>query len=274
LPAPPEIETLPDAGPPTGAPETRELIRFERVDKSFGETVVLADLDLSVAAGERVAIIGPSGSGKTTILRILMTLESPSAGSVLVDGEPLWDETPGGRTDRQAQRRIRRKVGMVFQQFNLFPHMTVLENITEAPIHSLKLGKEEARERARDLLDLVGLGDKLERRPWQLSGGQQQRVAIARALAMRPRVMLFDEVTSALDPERVGEVLRLIRELAETTEMTMLIVTHEMRFAREISDRVLLLDGGVIVEEAPPEVLFTAPREERSRAFLEAVLDH
>jgi polar amino acid transport system ATP-binding protein len=249
------------------------MVRFRGIGKSFGEHVVLDGLDLDVRAGEKVSIIGPSGSGKTTILRLLMTLERPSAGTIDVDGERLWDAAASDRANRRAQRRIRPKIGMVFQQFNLFPHMTVLANVTEAPIHTLKMDRAEAKARAVDLLELVGLKDKLDQRPWQLSGGQQQRVAIARALAMRPKVMLFDEITSALDPELVGEVLSVVRDLAHSTDMTMLLVTHQMRFAQDISDRVLMFDGGRIVEEGRPEVLLKAPSHERTRRFLSAVLE-
>jgi polar amino acid transport system ATP-binding protein len=253
------------------------VVRFEQVKKSFGDLVVLNELDLQVAPGEKLSIIGPSGSGKTTILRVLMTLEDIQDGYVYVDGEPLWHMERKGQllpADEKHLRRMRTKLGMVFQQFNLFPHMTVLRNVTEAPIHVLGMDKAEAEERAVDLLKMVGMGDKVGARPNQLSGGQQQRVAIARALAMRPKVMLFDEVTAALDPELVGEVLNVIRQLAEETDMTMLIVTHEMSFARDVSDRVLFFYAGQIHEEGPPEKIFTSPDRDRTRAFLKAVLEH
>jgi len=246
------------------------MITFRGVRKSFGDHQVLSGLDLDVADGEKVSIIGPSGSGKTTILRMLMTLEQPDAGRIDVDGEPLWSEDG---VDARRMKLVRRRIGMVFQHFNLFPHMTVLRNVTEAPIHVLGQDREEAEAHARELLGMVGLHQHVDKKPGQLSGGQQQRVAIARALAMRPRVMLFDEVTSALDPELVGEVLGVIRDLAHTQAMTMLLVTHEMRFAEDISDRVLMFDSGSIVESGPPSVIFHEPDNERTRRFLSAVLD-
>ncbi|HZI96114.1 MAG TPA: ectoine/hydroxyectoine ABC transporter ATP-binding protein EhuA [Actinomycetales bacterium] len=250
------------------------MISFTNVSKSWGDNQVLRSLDLEVRAGEKVSVIGPSGSGKTTILRILMTLETPDEGLVTVNGETLWDAKPG-TTPRETKqmRAARRNVGMVFQQFNLFPHMTALENVTEAPVRVLKMDAAEARERAVDLMELVGLAKHLDHKPPKLSGGQQQRVAIARALAMRPKVMLFDEPTSALDPELIGEVLNVIRELAHSTDMTMLMVTHEMRFAEEISDRVVMFDHGSAVEAGPPHEIFSNPAEERTRQFLRAVLD-
>ncbi|MFF2082207.1 ectoine/hydroxyectoine ABC transporter ATP-binding protein EhuA [Nocardia sp. NPDC058176] len=250
------------------------MIRFDQVVKRFGDNVVLDHLDFSVSRGEKVALIGPSGSGKTTILRLLMTLESISDGVIWVDGAPLTHTERGGKlvpAKEKHLREVRTKIGMVFQQFNLFPNMTVLENITEAPIHVLGKSKTEARERARHLLDVVGLADKADEHPTRLSGGQQQRVAIARCCAMDPKVMLLDEVTSALDPELVGDVLDVLRTIAETTDITMLIVTHEMRFAREVSDRVLMFDAGRIIEQGPPEQIFEDPTNERTRKFLEAV---
>ncbi|MFC7344329.1 ectoine/hydroxyectoine ABC transporter ATP-binding protein EhuA [Saccharopolyspora griseoalba] len=249
------------------------MISFAGVGKSFGDNHVLRELDLSVAEGEKVSIIGPSGSGKTTILRLLMTLEGPDSGLVQVDGETLWDCRSGSAVDARKQSEVRRKIGMVFQHFNLFPHMTVLDNVTLSPVRVLGMGKEEARQRAVELLQLVGLDSHLSHKPGQLSGGQQQRVAIARALAMRPKVMLFDEVTSALDPELIGEVLSVIRDLANTTSMTMLLVTHEMRFAEEISDRVLMFDSGAVVESGPPHQIFETPQHERTQRFLKAVLE-
>ncbi|MEJ2654533.1 MAG: amino acid ABC transporter ATP-binding protein, partial [Acidihalobacter sp.] len=207
--------------------------------------------------------------------RILMTLEEIQGGEVFIDGEPLWHEP--GKPDKLASvsylRQMRTKVGIVFQQFNLFPHMTALRNVIEAPIRVLKTPRKEAEERARDLLARVGLGDRCDAYPAQLSGGQQQRVAIARALAMRPEIMLFDEPTSALDPEMVGEVLNVIRELAEESELTMLIVTHEMRFARDVADRVCFLDKGQVLEEGPPDQVLLNPQEERIQAFLSSLLD-
>ena len=247
-------------------------ISFSNVSKAWGPNHVLRGLNFEVKAGEKVSIIGPSGSGKTTILRILMTLEVPDEGVVAVGGDILWNAKHGVKNKETKQTiATRRKVGMVFQQFNLFPHMTTLENVIEAPIHVLGISKEEATERAIDLLELVGLKDHMKHTPPELSGGQQQRVAIARALAMRPWVMLFDEPTSALDPELIGEVLNVIRRLATTTDMTMLMVTHEMRFAQEISDRVVMFDKGVVVEQGPPEQLFKNPQHERTRQFLKAV---
>nr|WP_304599288.1 ectoine/hydroxyectoine ABC transporter ATP-binding protein EhuA [Leucobacter edaphi] len=250
-------------------------ISFENVSKTWGENRVLRGLDFDVKPGEKVSIIGPSGSGKTTILRILMTLETPDVGLVTVGGDVLWDVRKGDRARETKQTaRTRRKIGMVFQQFNLFPHMTVLENVIEAPIQVRGMSKADAVARATELLELVGLKDHMKHIPPQLSGGQQQRVAIARALAMQPEVMLFDEPTSALDPELIGEVQNVIRRLATTTNMTMLMVTHEMRFAREISDRVVMFDQGQVVEQGPPDQLFGSPREERTRRFLEAVTGH
>jgi polar amino acid transport system ATP-binding protein len=246
------------------------------VNKYFGENHVLKDLDLDVPAGQKTAIIGPSGSGKTTILRLLMTLETPTSGDILIDGEPLgrvWDGTRYTVLPAATTRAVRSRIGMVFQQFNLFPHMTVLRNITEAPMRSLGMSRAEAEAAALTLLGQVGLSDKATAYPRQLSGGQQQRVAIARALAMQPHIMLFDEVTSALDPELVGDVLAVIRDLAATTNTTMLLVTHEMSFARRISDRVIFMADGAVVEDAPPEDIFTNPSSPRTRAFLRAVLE-
>ncbi|MDF3297686.1 ectoine/hydroxyectoine ABC transporter ATP-binding protein EhuA [Streptomyces tropicalis] len=244
----------------------RELIRLDQVTKRFGGTTVLDRLDFTVDPGKHVTLIGPSGSGKTTILRLLMTLTKPDEGTITVDGEQLF---PASEKER---REARKKIGMVFQQFNLFPNMTVLRNITEAPVTVLGLSRDEAEVRARELLDLVGLADKCDARPTQLSGGQQQRVAIARALAMRPRVLLLDEVTSALDPELVAGVLDLLRDIARSTDITMLCVTHEMNFARDISDQVLMFDAGRVIESGPPEKLFGDPEQERTREFLSAVL--
>ncbi len=250
-------------------------VRFQQVTKRFGDLVVLDELDMDVAPGEKVVIIGPSGSGKTTILRVLMTLERPEAGTVEVGGEHLYHEARNGdlvaASDKHI-RQVRRKISMVFQHFNLFPHMTALDNVAFAPRKVLGLSKDEANERASNLLQVVGLADKVGEHPSRLSGGQKQRVAIARALAMEPEVMLFDEVTSALDPELVGEVLGVLRDLAENTNMTMLLVTHEMGFAREIGDRVLMFDAGRVVEQGPPEQIFGDPQEQRTRDFLHAVL--
>ncbi|MHB1064904.1 MAG: ectoine/hydroxyectoine ABC transporter ATP-binding protein EhuA [Georgenia sp.] len=250
-------------------------LRFEHVVKKFGDHVVLNDLNFDVGKGERVTLIGPSGSGKTTILRLVMTLEHLTGGVLYVDGKPLTHEMRGGRRVERRPKDVARMttmIGMVFQQFNLFPNMSVLENITEAPVHVLGRSREAARERALELLDMVGLADKVDAHPTRLSGGQQQRVAIARALAMDPEILLLDEVTSALDPELVGEVLTVLRDVARSTDITMLIVTHEMQFAAEVSNRVLMFDGGRILEEASPEVMFSDPREQRTQEFLQAVL--
>ncbi|GAB3616243.1 ectoine/hydroxyectoine ABC transporter ATP-binding protein EhuA [Okibacterium endophyticum] len=250
-------------------------IAFVDVEKRFGDNVVLNGLNFEVAKGDRVTLIGPSGSGKTTILRLVMTLEEATDGYIYIDGEPLTHEERDGKRvelKEKHKNQIRKRIGMVFQQFNLFPNMTVIENIIEAPVHVLGMSKDDAIAKGRELLDQVGLADKENAHPLELSGGQQQRVAIARALAMDPEVLLLDEVTSALDPEIVGEVLGILRNVAETTDITMLIVTHEMQFARDVSNRVLMFDGGRIIEEASPDVMFSNPTEERTKAFLQAVL--
>ncbi|MFT2020050.1 ectoine/hydroxyectoine ABC transporter ATP-binding protein EhuA [Streptomyces sp. 796.1] len=264
-----------EAPTPNPAVDGSELIRFDKVTKRFGANTVLDDLDFTVASGKHVTLIGPSGSGKTTILRLLMTLIKPDEGTIRVDGDYLTHEPKNGRlvpAGEKHTREVRKKIGMVFQQFNLFPNMRVLRNITEAPVHVLGLDKDEAEQRARELLDLVGLGDKCDAYPTQLSGGQQQRVAIARALAMRPQVLLLDEVTSALDPELVAGVLDVLRDLAHTTDITMVCVTHEMNFARDISDDVLMFDAGRVIESGSPEKIFSEPEHERTREFLSAVL--
>ncbi|MFC0207808.1 ectoine/hydroxyectoine ABC transporter ATP-binding protein EhuA [Chelativorans intermedius] len=255
---------------------TTPMVKFENVTKRYGALTVLDSLNLEIAPDEKVAIIGPSGSGKTTVLRMLMTLERINDGIIYVDGEPLTHMPKNGRlvpADERYLRRVRGKIGMVFQHFNLFPHMSALRNCMEAPIHVLGLSRQEAEQRAAELLDMVGLSDKKHQYPSQLSGGQQQRVAIARALAMRPKVMLFDEVTSALDPELVGEVLNVIRKLGKEHNLTMLMVTHQMGFAKEFADRVCFFYGGQIVESGRPEEIFSAPKEERTRQFLSAVLE-
>jgi polar amino acid transport system ATP-binding protein len=240
------------------------VIEVINLCKRFGSLEVLKNVSLRVAEGEVVCIIGPSGSGKSTLLRCLNFLEVPTSGEVIIDGSPLGDKDTN-------INEVRQKVGMVFQLFNLFPHKTALENVSMGPLKVKRLPKREAEEIGRLLLAKVGLSDKADAYPHQLSGGQQQRVAIARALAMQPKVMLFDEPTSALDPEMVGEVLNVMKELAREG-MTMVVVTHEMGFAREVGDRVVFLDEGKIIEENRPEELFFSPREERTRAFLSKIL--
>ncbi|MBT2209933.1 MULTISPECIES: ectoine/hydroxyectoine ABC transporter ATP-binding protein EhuA [Actinomadura] len=270
----PPTDTTPekDAAPLRGSAPG---IRFEKVIKRFGSNTVLRELDFTVAPGERVTLIGPSGSGKTTILRLLMTLEKPDGGLIFVGDDPLWHMDRGGKRVPANQKHLhemRKRIGMVFQQFNLFPNMNVLRNLTEGPMRVLGVPRDEAVERAKGLLDLVGLADKIDAHPSQLSGGQQQRVAIARALAMEPQVLLLDEVTSALDPELVVGVQDLLRDIARQSDLTLLCVTHEMTFAKDISDRVLMFDQGQIVEEGPPERMFGEPSEQRTRDFLQAVL--
>lgn len=254
----------------------RPMVRFEKVSKRYGPLTVLDSLELDVARNEKVAIIGPSGSGKTTVLRMLMTLEAIDDGVIWVEGEPLTHMERNGKlvpADRAHIRKIRAKIGMVFQSFNLFPHMTAMANCIEAPITVLGMSRKEAEERAAGLLEMVGLGQKKAHYPSQLSGGQQQRVAIARALAMRPKIMLFDEVTSALDPELVGEVLQVIRRLGSEHDLTMLMVTHQMGFAKEFADRVCFFYQGKICEQGPPKAFFGNPQNERTKQFLHAVLE-
>ena len=254
----------------------KPIVSFKGVTKRYGDLTVLDQLDLDVAPNEKVAVIGPSGSGKTTVLRMLMTLERIDQGIIHVDGKPLTHMERNGQmvpADEKYLRSVRVNIGMVFQHFNLFPHMTALRNCMEAPLHVLGLPKQEAQERAAELLDMVGLGDKKDAYPSRLSGGQQQRVAIARALAMRPKVMLFDEVTSALDPELVGEVLTVIRKLGKEHNLTMLMVTHQMGFAKEFSDRVCFFYAGKIAEQGKPSEIFANPKNERTQAFLSAVLE-
>jgi polar amino acid transport system ATP-binding protein len=240
-------------------------IEIKDLHKSFGSNEVLRGIDFHVRTGEVVCVIGPSGSGKSTLLRCVNLLEEPTKGTVRVTGAEITDP----EIDIDA---VRRRIGMVFQSFNLFPHLTALGNVTIAQRKVLRRGKAEAERSAREVLERVGLADKLASYPAQLSGGQQQRVAIARALAMGPEVMLFDEPTSALDPELVGDVLGVMRELAEEG-MTMLVVTHEMSFAREVADRVVFMDDGVVVEEGPPVQVIDAPHHDRTRAFLSRVLN-
>jgi polar amino acid transport system ATP-binding protein len=251
-------------------------VRFDKVTKRYGALTVLDSLELDITRGEKVAIIGPSGSGKTTVLRMLMTLETIDEGVIYVDGEPLTHMERNGKlvpADMAHIRKVRSKIGMVFQSFNLFPHMTAMQNCIEAPTTVLGMKKSEAEERAANLLDMVGLAAKKNHYPSQLSGGQQQRVAIARALAMRPKIMLFDEVTSALDPELVGEVLQVIRKLGTEHDLTMLMVTHQMGFAKEFADRVCFFASGKICEQGPPTEFFSKPKNERTRQFLHAVLE-
>src|SRR5438067_4824246 len=247
-----------------------EMVRAEKIVKHFGNLTVLNGIDLSVKRGQVVVIIGPSGSGKTTLLRCINHLEKIDSGHIYIEGEMLGYREVNGRLveDREVTiARIRSQIGFVFQRFNLFPHMTALENVIEAPIHVLHQPKAEVKERAVTLLEKVGLADKADAYPHKLSGGQQQRVAIARALAMNPKLMLFDEATSALDPELVGEVLKVMRQLAEEG-MTMVVVTHEMGFAREVADHVIFMDKAVIVEQGTPEQVFDHCENERTRAFL------
>jgi polar amino acid transport system ATP-binding protein len=249
------------------------MLRLRGVEKRFGELEVLKGIDLDVQRGEVICILGPSGSGKSTLLRCVNLLEPPEEGEILLEGQDIC-KGPGSGTGEQSWNLdfVRQRVGMVFQQFNLFPHKTVLENVTMAPENVLGQSKGEAREKGTALLERVGLADKLAQYPERLSGGQQQRVAIARALAMEPHVMLFDEVTSALDPELVKEVLDTMRELA-AEGMTMLVVTHEIGFAKEVGDQVVFMDGGVIVEQGKPTEILENPREERTKQFLGLVLD-
>jgi polar amino acid transport system ATP-binding protein len=256
--------------------ENGPMVRMSEVTKRFGNLTVLDQLELDVARNEIVSIIGPSGSGKTTVLRVLMTLEEIDGGVVYIDGKPLTHMEKNGRlvqANNRHLRDMRLNIGMVFQQFNLFPHMTAIENCMEAPIHVLGLSRTEARQRAEELLEMVGLSDKMNQHPVTLSGGQQQRVAIARALAMRPKVMLFDEVTSALDPEVIGEVLSVIRKLASEHSLTMIMVTHQIGFAREISHRVCFFYEGRIAEQGPPNQLIGNPQNPRTKRFLRAVLE-
>ena len=255
---------------------TQPMVRFCDVSKRYGSLTVLDHLDLDIAAGEKVAIIGPSGSGKSTLLRVLMMLETIDTGMIEVDGNPITHMSRHGElvpASEAYKRQARSQIGMVFQNFNLFPHMTALQNTMIAPMKSLGLDRQQAETRGRELLDRVGLTDKLDHYPSQLSGGQQQRVAIARALAMRPKVMLFDEVTSALDPELCGEVLGVIRRLSEEHQLTMLMVTHQMGFAKDFADRVCFFSEGKVAEQGPPQQLFGNPQQERTQQFLNAVMD-
>ena len=250
----------PQADEAVTSPNGRPMIQLEGVRKSFGDNLVLDGIDLSVAHGEVLVIIGPSGSGKSTLLRCVNLLEPIQAGRIFLEGEEITGKGAPVST-------VRQRVGIVFQQFNLFPHLTALDNLTLAARRIRKMRRRDAETRARELLAMVGLEEKAEQHPHQLSGGQQQRVAIARALMMNPHVMLFDEVTSALDPELVGEVLVVMRDLARMG-MTMLVVTHEMHFARDVGDRVVFMDEGKIVEEGLPEDILDRPRKERTQRFL------
>ena len=252
--------------PADAAPADRPLVRISHVSKFYGDFQALDDVSLDIRRGEVVAVIGASGSGKSTLCRTVNRLETIQEGTIEIDGELLPEE---GRE----LTRLRAEVGMVFQSFNLFPHRTVLDNITLAPMRVRRQPRAQAQERARELLERVGLADQASKRPTQLSGGQAQRVAIARALAMDPKIMLFDEPTSALDPEMINEVLDVMKSLA-AEGMTMLVVTHEMGFARSVADRVVFMDAGQIVEEAPPAQFFSAPDSERARDFLSKILSH
>ena len=246
--------------------ENGHFVALENVSKSFGDNLVLRNLDLEVDLHQVVCLIGASGSGKSTLLRCVNRLEQVDSGRIVVDGIEVTDP----KVDVNV---LRRRIGIVFQAFNLFPHMTVMENVTLAPRKANGLSKSEATARAQELLNLIGLLDKADEFPDRLSGGQQQRVAIIRALAMEPKLMLLDEITSALDPQLVAEVLALVRSLAEEVGMTMMIATHEMSFAREVATNVCFLDEGVILEQGPPEQIFTAPKEERTREFLARVIE-
>ena len=253
----------------------RPMVDAQNVHKAFRRNEVLRGITMQVQRGEVVVLIGPSGSGKTTFLRCINHLEKINAGRIYIEGELIgYRELPNGDIKEDTEANIaktRAEIGMVFQRFNLFPHLTALQNIIEAPIQVRHIARDQAEARGRALLAKVGLADKAEAYPARLSGGQQQRVAIARALAMDPKLMLFDEATSALDPELVGEVLKVMRQLAEEG-MTMVVVTHEMGFAREVADRVIFMDGGVIVEQGSPDAIFSSPREERTRGFLRKIL--
>ncbi len=253
---------------------TGPMVKAEGIHKRFGRLEVLKGINLEVQRGEVMCLLGPSGSGKSTFLRCINHLEKINSGRLSVDGELVGYREAGGKLHELHERDVGRKraqIGMVFQQFNLFPHMTAIDNVTLAPVHVTGVSREEARSRARELLDKVGLGDKLDTYPVALSGGQQQRVAIARALAMQPKLMLFDEPTSALDPELVGDVLDTMRQLAHDG-MTMIVVTHEMGFAREVADEVVFMDAGVVVEAGKPAEVLDNPRHERTRTFLHKVL--
>ncbi|WP_370508657.1 amino acid ABC transporter ATP-binding protein [Mycobacterium sp. SA01] len=252
--------------------EQLPIVSVQNVSRTLGGRRVLDNVSLDVMRGEVVVLIGPSGAGKTTLLRSLNHLETVDSGRILIGGTPIGHRDSGGtkKVSISELARRRREIGFVFQHFNLFPHMTAAENVWNGPVRVLGVAKDEARRDAIAVLSRVGLADKADARPSQLSGGQQQRVAIARALAMRPKVMLFDEPTSALDVEMVGEVLAVMRELADE-HMTMVVVTHEMRFARDAADRIVVMDGGRVIEDAPPERLFADPQHDRTKAFLSTI---
>lgn len=252
------------------------ILSIRGLVKRYGSRTILNGIDLDVAAKEKVALIGPSGSGKTTVLRMVMGLEKPDGGTINICDNYLWHKPVNGVLQDAGERHartVRRSVGMVFQQFNLFPHFTALQNVAEPAIQVLGISREEAEKTAKNLLSEVGLSTHYNHLPIELSGGQQQRVAIARSVALKPKIMLFDEVTSALDPELVGEVLRVMRDLAEHGDMSMLIVTHEMSFAEDIANRVLMFDAGKIVEEGPPHEVLKSPSNARTQQFLRAILE-
>lgn len=253
----------------------QNIVEFKNVSKKFGDIEIFNNLNLEIQENQTLSIIGPSGSGKSTILRMLMTLEKCDSGEIYIDGEPMWHTLVRGKRREASSshlKKIRSKLSMVFQQYNLFPHMSVLENITKAPLKVLGLTKKEAEERAFELLGKVGLQDRAASMPKELSGGQKQRVAIARSLAMQPKIMLFDEVTSALDPELVEDVLNVIKDLSSTHSLTLLIVTHEMYFAKSISDRIIFIDKGVIQEDGTPKQIFDSPTNKRTEEFLSAFM--
>lgn len=250
------------------------MIKVKNLRKSFGKLQVLKGINLHVSAGEVLVVIGPSGSGKSTLLRCLNYLEKPDAGEIIIENYTLCSTGENGKLLEPSKKEVcglRSRMGMVFQRFNLFPHLTALENVMEGPLVVRKVSKEEAERKAKQLLEKVGLGEKADVYPSKLSGGQQQRVAIARALAMEPQIMLFDEPTSALDPELVGEVLAVMKDLAREG-MTMIVVTHEMGFAREVADRVVFMDEGMIIEEGKPEIIFSQPQHWRTREFLSKII--
>ena len=259
---------------PAAAIDSSIVVKAEKVNKYFGSLHVLKDIDLEVRKNEVVVIIGPSGSGKSTLLRCINHLEKINSGKIFVNGRMIGYYEKDGKLVEESEKniaRLRADIGMVFQRFNLFPHLTALENIIEAPLNVRKINREQAEQEATKLLARVGLSEKRDQYPNQLSGGQQQRIAIARALAMKPALMLFDEPTSALDPEMIGDVLNVMEELAK--EITMVVVSHEMGFARAAADRILFVDEGVIIEDTTPEELFSNPREERTKLFLSKILN-